>query len=53
MVEDEDRHADRAADDHVDEVDQEHGECPLHEYRFHEVIGIAGLEAEKLHCGIC
>ena len=48
MVEDEDGHPHRASDDHVDEVDQEHGERPLHEYRFHEMIGVARLEAEKL-----
>ena len=48
MVENEDGHPHRASDDHVDEVDQEHGERPLHEYRFHEMIGVARLEAEYL-----
>ena len=44
MIKDQDGHADGAADDNIDQVDEEYRERPLHEDRLHEVIGIAGLE---------
>src|SRR4051812_35676603 len=47
MVKDENGHADRAPDDHIDQIDEQDGEGPLHQHRFEEVIGESRLESLK------
>jgi len=45
MIEDQNRHPDEAADDHMDQIHKEDRQGTLHERRFHEVIRHLGPES--------